>query len=113
MLGLTQTAAYARELLALPGGPKDAGNATDDDVEALIAQRVRRQEVLYEPDKRIQLVSMGGAALHGRVVRDQDTVALYVKAFDLLRHAALTGPDAVALIRAVADQLAGSRGRKP
>jgi hypothetical protein len=34
-------------------------------------------------------------------------VAVYVKAFELLRDAALTGPDAVALIQRVAAELRG------
>lgn len=161
MLGLTQTAAYARALLSLPGGPMDAG-ATEAEVEAQIAARIRRQEVLYEPGKQIQLV-MGEEALH-RVPGDEgttlgqldklisvaglpsvelaivplravpvmpvggfalfdselvvaesltgeqrmsepDEVAVYVKAFDALRDAAATGPDAVELIQRVAAEL--------
>lgn len=159
--GLVQTAAYARELLALHGGPITAG-ASQDDVEALVAARIRRQEVLYQPGKHVQLV-IGETALHDppgsadtlveqldrlvavaglasvdlavlrvgtpmpvlpltsfvthdrRVVLvetmtgeqrldEPDEVAVYVKAFDLLRDAAATGRDAVALIqRAAAD----------
>jgi hypothetical protein len=60
--GLVQTAAYARELLALPGGPLSHG-ASEADVDALVAERVRRQDILYQPGKRIQLV-IGEAALH-------------------------------------------------
>jgi hypothetical protein len=59
---LVQTAAYARELLSLPGGPLTHG-AGEDDLEALVAERVRRQHVLYQPGKRVQLV-IGEAALH-------------------------------------------------
>ena len=157
--GLVQTAAYARELLALHGGPMTAG-ASEDEVEALVSARIRRQEILYQPGKQIQLV-IGEAALHdppgsietlvGQLDRlvavaglasidlavlpvgtrmpvlplssfaahdkqvvfvetmtgeqrlDQpDEVAVYVKAFELLRNAAATGPDAVALIQRVA-----------
>jgi transcriptional regulator with XRE-family HTH domain len=165
MLGLVQTAAYARELLALPGGPRDSGDATDEDVEAQIAERIRRQEVLYQTGKQVQLV-MGEAALHGvpgtvgtllgqltklasiaelpsvelgiiplgavpvmplggfaiydsdlvvseslageQSIDDPEQVALYLKAFDELRAAAVTGADAVALIERVA---AGLRAR--
>ena len=60
--GLVQTAAYARELLALHGGPMTAG-ASEDEVEALVSARIRRQEILYQPGKQIQLV-IGEAALH-------------------------------------------------
>ena len=60
--GLVQTAAYARELLALHGGPMTAG-ASEDEIEALVSERIRRQEILYQPGKQIQLV-IGEAALH-------------------------------------------------
>ncbi len=161
MLGLVQTAAYARELLALPCGPLDAG-ATEADVDAQIAKRIRRQDVLYEPGKQVQLV-MGEAALHGRPgatgtllgqldklisvaglptvelgiiplgtlpvmpvsgfavydtelvlvetltgeqrINNPEEVATYAKAFELLRGAAVTGPDATALIQRVAGSL--------
>lgn len=165
MLGLVQTPAYARELLALHGGPLTAG-ASEAEVEALIAARIRRQEVLYAPDKQVQLV-MGEAALHSRPgsvgtmlgqldrlisiaglpsvelgvipldapmpvmplsgfalfdrdflvmesltgeqrTDDPEQVAVYVKAFDLLRKAAATGPDAVTLIQGVAAALRAS-----
>lgn len=33
-----------------------AGGATEAEMEALIAERTRRQDVLYEPGKRIQLL---------------------------------------------------------
>ena len=157
--GLVQTAAYARELLALHGGPMTAG-ASEDEIEALVSERIRRQEILYQPGKQIQLV-IGETALHdppgaietlvGQLDRlvamaglasvdlavlpvgtrmpvlplssfaahdkqlvfvetmtgeqrlDQpDEVAVYVKAFELLRNAAATGPEAVALIQRVA-----------
>lgn len=60
--GLVQTTAYAKELLTLPGRPE---SATEADIDALIAQRVRRQEILYEPGKRVRLL-VGEAALRGR-----------------------------------------------
>ncbi|MPZ67487.1 MAG: helix-turn-helix domain-containing protein [Pseudonocardiaceae bacterium] len=162
--GIVQTAAYTRELLALHGGPLTAG-ASEDEVEALVAGRIRRQEILYQPGRSIQLV-IGEAALHdppgsvetlvGQLDRlvavaglasvdlavlrlgtrmpvlplssftahdkrvvfvetmtgeqrldEPDEVAVYVKAFDLLRAAAATGSDAVALIQQVAAQLRG------
>jgi hypothetical protein len=61
---LTQTAAYARAVLSLPCGPSSRG-VSGDEIERLVGERVRRQDVLYEPGKRIQLV-MGEAALHVR-----------------------------------------------
>ncbi|MGH3904867.1 MAG: helix-turn-helix domain-containing protein [Pseudonocardiaceae bacterium] len=60
--GLVQTAAYARELLHLHGGPVAAG-ASEPDIEALVGERIRRQEILYQSGKHIQLV-IGEAALH-------------------------------------------------
>jgi transcriptional regulator with XRE-family HTH domain len=62
--GLVQTAAYARELLSLPCGPSSAG-ASAEDIEAIVGQRIKRQEVLYQPGKKIQLV-IGEAALRIR-----------------------------------------------
>lgn len=62
--GLVQTAAYARELLSLPCGPSSAG-ATADDIEPIVGERIKRQDMLYQPGKKIQIV-MGEAALHTR-----------------------------------------------
>lgn len=62
--GILQTAAYAREVLRLPGGPLSAG-ASVADVEALIGQRVRRQAILYQPGRLIQAV-IGEAALYAK-----------------------------------------------
>lgn len=160
--GLVQTAAYARELLHLHGGPVTAG-ASDAEVEALVGERIRRQEILYQPGRRIQfvigetalydppgatetlvgqldrLLAVAGLAsvnlavlpigtpmpilpLGSFVLHDQrsvfietmtslhrleepDEVAVYVTAFDRLRDAAVTGPDALALIRRVIARL--------
>jgi transcriptional regulator with XRE-family HTH domain len=63
--GLLQTPAYARNLLHLPGGPKDHG-ATDDEIDRMVAARMRRAAVLYEPGRQITLI-VGEAALHNRV----------------------------------------------
>jgi transcriptional regulator with XRE-family HTH domain len=161
--GLLQTAAYARELLSQPCGPLAFG-ATEDEIEAMVAARIKRQEVLYEPGKQVELL-LGEAALHTRVgsvatlagqldrlvavagldtvelgvvpftavmpifplggftihdevvfieslsgeqsLEDPDDVAVYMKAFDLLRDAAVSGQEAVALIQRVAAQLRG------
>jgi hypothetical protein len=61
---LVQTAAYAREVLSLPCGPSSWGISADE-IEKLVGERVRRQGVLYEPGKSIQLM-MGEAAIHVR-----------------------------------------------
>lgn len=62
--GLVQTPAYARELLSLACGPSAAG-ATAEDIEGIVGERIKRQEVLYQPGKTIQLI-MGEAALRTR-----------------------------------------------
>lgn len=59
--GIVQTVAYARELLTIPGGPVLTG-ATPERIEALIAQRIKRQELLYGPGRHVQIV-LGEAAL--------------------------------------------------
>ncbi|MDQ3153015.1 MAG: DUF5753 domain-containing protein [Actinomycetota bacterium] len=154
--GLLQTAAYARELLALSFTVSDK-----EEIEATVAGRVKRQEILYQTGRRIRFV-IGEAALRGApgtidtllgqldrltsvaglatvelgvvpfpampimplssfMLRDDlaimetnsgeqqlyepDEVALYVNAFERLRDAAATGPDAVALIHRVAAAL--------
>ncbi len=58
---IVQTVAYAREMLTVPGGPVLVG-ATPHAVEALIAERVKRQALLYEPHRQVQIV-LGQAAL--------------------------------------------------
>lgn len=160
--GLVQTAAYARELLER----SDRSTLIDPgevDLEAMAAGRVKRQDVLYQPGRRIELI-LGEAALrstpgtvgtllgqldrlvsvadlptvelgivpfplmpvmplssfymHDDVVyietltaeqrlSEPDEVAVYVQAFGLLRDAAATGPDAVALIQRVAAEVRG------
>lgn len=160
--GLVQTAAYARELFERPDRPTliDPG---DIDPEAMATGRIRRQDVLYQPGRRIELI-LGEAALrstpgtirtllgqldrlvsvidlptvelgivpfplmpvmplssfyiHDEIVYietltaekrlfEPDEVAVYQKAFRLLREAAATGPDAVALIQRIAAELRG------
>ena len=72
--GFLQTTDYARTLLSLPGGPLDSG-ATPDDIGRMIASRMRRSAILYEPGRDITLL-MGEGALRNRfapadVMRDQ------------------------------------------
>jgi transcriptional regulator with XRE-family HTH domain len=160
--GLVQTAAYARELLERPNRPT-LTDADDVDGPAVATERIRRQEILYQPGRRIELI-LGEAALrstpgtistllgqldrlvsvvdlptvelgivpfprmpvmplsnfsiHDDVVYietltgeqqlyEPDEVTVYVKAFRLLRAAAATGSEAVALVRRVAAELRG------
>jgi hypothetical protein len=64
--GILQTADYARQLLSIPTGPRAWG--TDDrQIEAMVDSRLRGQEVLHNPDKRIQVV-LGEGALRTLVV---------------------------------------------
>jgi hypothetical protein len=63
--GLLQTPDYARHLLNLPGGPGDHG-ATADDVDRMVAARMRRAAILYEPGRQITVL-IGEAALRNRV----------------------------------------------
>jgi transcriptional regulator with XRE-family HTH domain len=60
--GLVQTAAYAREALSVPAGPRLLG-ATPVQMEEKVAAQDRRQQVLYMPGKQIRVV-IGEAALH-------------------------------------------------
>lgn len=53
--GLCQTAAYAAALLKLVGGPTEHG-ASEDDVDRMIAARMRRGAILYEPGRDITVL---------------------------------------------------------
>lgn len=64
MPGLVQTAAYAREALTIPGGPTTWGtNSTE--IERMVAARIERQQILYDPTKTFRIV-LAEAALHTR-----------------------------------------------
>lgn len=63
--GLLQTADYARQLLHLPGGPGDHG-ATEDEIDRMIAARMRRSAVLYEPGRDVTVL-VGEAGLRNLV----------------------------------------------
>ncbi len=58
--GLVQTAAYARALLTSPLA--SAMDITDADADALVAERVKRQDILYQPGRTIEVI-VGEAAL--------------------------------------------------
>lgn len=155
--GLVQTPAYARELLTLSFTISD-----HEEIEAVVAERLKRQNsVLYQTGRRIQLlvgeaalrsapgtidtllgqldrlVSVAGLAtvelgvipfpampvmpltgfrLHDDIalvetmsgeqqLHEAEEVAVYAQAFERLRDAAATGPDAVALIQRVAAEV--------
>ncbi len=74
ILGLLQTPAYMRELLTLPGSP-----VAEEDLDAMLTERIQRQQVLYHGDQHLHLL-MGEAALHARV----GTVATLVAQLDRL-----------------------------
>ncbi|MER6974765.1 helix-turn-helix transcriptional regulator [Nocardioides sp. NPDC000445] len=60
--GLCQTADYATALLKLMGGPVEHG-ASEDDVARMIATRMRRSAILYEPGREVTVL-VSEAALH-------------------------------------------------
>lgn len=53
--GILQTADYAREVLSVSSGPR-AWGSDNAEVEDKIAGRLRRQEILYGRDRRVQVV---------------------------------------------------------
>ncbi|MGH4021158.1 MAG: DUF5753 domain-containing protein [Pseudonocardiaceae bacterium] len=59
--GIVQTAAYARELLTRPSRPSLL-HLGETEIEALVTERIRRQEILYQPGRLIQVI-VGQAAL--------------------------------------------------
>jgi hypothetical protein len=67
--GLLQTAEYARELQHLPCGPLSYGR-DEDEISRMVAERMQRQQVLYQPDKQVQIIMLEGA-LRSRVVSAQ------------------------------------------
>lgn len=63
--GLVQTPAYARELLTNTIGGLSGMDASLPELESLVAERVRRQEVLYQQGQHVEVV-IGEAALYNR-----------------------------------------------
>jgi transcriptional regulator with XRE-family HTH domain len=80
---ILQTADYAREILSLPSGP-GAWGAGADDIEAMIDVRLRRQEILHDPGKRIQVV-LGEAALRTLVCTPQTLVGQLEKLLSVMQ----------------------------
>lgn len=63
--GLLQTAEYAREMLSSVPWPTAEG-ATDEEIARVVAGRMSRQQILYQPGRRITLVMLE-AALYVRL----------------------------------------------
>lgn len=58
--GILQTAEYARSLMTMPAGLR-SWDADDAAIEATVDGRLRRQEILHRPGKRIQVMLGEGA----------------------------------------------------
>ena len=63
--GLVQTPAYAREMLSNTLGGLQGLPEAAPELEAIVAERIRRQEVLYRPGQTIEVL-VGEAALYNR-----------------------------------------------
>jgi hypothetical protein len=63
--GLLQTSEYAREFLHLACGPLSYGQ-DEDEIDQMVANRMQRQQVLYQPAKRVQVVMFEGCATRPR-----------------------------------------------
>jgi transcriptional regulator with XRE-family HTH domain len=81
--GLLQTAEYARELMSLPSGLR-TWDADEGALEAAVNARLRRQEVIHDPGKRIQIV-LGEGALRTRVVPPEVLAAQLGKLLSVVR----------------------------
>jgi Domain of unknown function (DUF5753) len=57
--GLPQTSEYVREFLHLACGPLSYGQ-DEDEIDRMVANRMHRQQVLYQPAKRVQVVMLEG-----------------------------------------------------
>jgi transcriptional regulator with XRE-family HTH domain len=84
---ILQTADYAREILSLPSGPA-AWGSDKADIDAMIDGRLRRQEILYDTHKRIQVV-LGEAALRTLVCRPETLGGQLEKLLSVIRLPAL------------------------
>jgi transcriptional regulator with XRE-family HTH domain len=84
--GILQTEDYARELLAVPSGPR-AWGSSDADVEDMITGRLRRQDVLYS-SKRVQVV-ISEAALRVLVTTPEVHAGQLGKLLSVIRLPAL------------------------
>ena len=80
---ILQTADYAREILSLASGPGGLG-ASADDIDAMIDVRLRRQEILHDPGKHIQVV-LGEAALQTLVCTPQALIGQLEKLLSVMQ----------------------------
>ncbi|HMG63885.1 MAG TPA: helix-turn-helix transcriptional regulator [Streptosporangiaceae bacterium] len=81
--GTLQTADYARELLSVPSGLR-TWDSDENAVENKVNARLRRQEILHDPAKRVQ-VMLGEAALRTLIVPAPVLVAQLGKLLSVLR----------------------------
>jgi transcriptional regulator with XRE-family HTH domain len=81
--GVLQTADYARGLLAMPTGAR-AWGADDAAIEAAVGARLRRQEILHDRSKRIQIM-LGEGALRTLLVEPPVLAAQLDKLISVLR----------------------------
>jgi transcriptional regulator with XRE-family HTH domain len=81
--GLLQTADYCREVVSVPGGLR-AWGVDDAGIAAKVNARLRRQEILHDPARRIQMV-LGEAALRTRIVPPAVLASQLSKLLSLLR----------------------------
>lgn len=59
-----QVSGYAMALLRAASGPIATGGATEEDLPGIVAQRMANQAILYEPDRKIQVVMLESALWH-------------------------------------------------
>jgi len=81
--GLLQTADYAREVAYLPGGLRAWGTDAAG-IEAQVDGKLRRQEILHDPAKHVQMI-LGEAALRTRIVAPDVLTAQLGKLLSVLR----------------------------
>jgi transcriptional regulator with XRE-family HTH domain len=81
--GLLQTADYAREVVSLPGGLR-AWSTDDAEIMAQVSGKLRRQEILHDPRKHVQMV-LGEAALRTRIVTPAVLAAQLGKLLSLMQ----------------------------
>lgn len=81
--GLLQTAEYCRELVSIPTGLR-AWGADDAGIEAMVDGRLRRQEVLHDTARRIQIV-LGEGALRTLLTSAEVHAAQLAKLLSVMR----------------------------
>jgi hypothetical protein len=81
--GILQTADYVRELVSLPTGLRAWGTDSAG-IEAMVDGRLRRQEVIHDPAKRIQVV-LGEGALRTLLVPPEILAAQLGKLLSVMR----------------------------